>query len=201
MSENSEREEAVEAEPAIFRFMRRIGTPQGESCDENDPEKREGGIFCSIMILNSVIERAGNRILESHGLTLPQWLALGAVTHSGENGLSHSELSARLMLSKAPVTGLVDRMERAGWVERRPDSNDRRVSRVVACEGGARLWETAHSALHDSTEVDLNACLSEQEQDQLLHLLGRLLESFAAHDELVADLCVSPCPTSEGENL
>ena len=120
----------------IFRFMRYVGPAEGQSLGKDAPEMREAGIYCSIMVLNSVMERAGNRILENHELTMPQWLALGAVLHAGEAGISHGQLSQRMMLSKAPTTGLVDRLARAGMVKRKPDKTDRRVSRVSITPAG-----------------------------------------------------------------
>ena len=146
------------------------------------------GIYCSIMVLNSVMERAGNRKLEEHNLTISQWLALGAVLHCGADGLSHGQLGQRMMLSKAPVTGLVDRLARAGLVERQPDEHDRRVSRVVITPAGETMWKRAHETLTSSAKNDLLDSLNEDQQNQLLHLLSGLLSSFAAQDEHVAEL-------------
>jgi MarR family 2-MHQ and catechol resistance regulon transcriptional repressor len=174
---------------AIFRFMKAMGPEPVDgdtgACGEPD---LDGGIYCSIMVLNSVIERMGNRTLEPHELTLPQWLALGTVLHSGPEGVPHAQLGQRLMLSKAPVTGVVDRLERVGLVERRPDAKDRRISRVVGTKLGFDKWHEVKTTLHEKTDPDLDSCLTETEQNQLLHLLGRLLESFAPKDEAVAEL-------------
>lgn len=174
---------------AIFRFMEAMGPRIPE--DEEGPcggPNMDGGIYCSIMVLNSVIERMGNRTLEPHELTLPQWLALGTVLHSGPEGVPHAQLGQRLMLSKAPVTGVVDRLERIGLVERHPDAKDRRISRVVGTKQGYDKWYEVKTTLSEKTDPDLDSCLTEDEQNQLLQLLGRLLESFAPKDEAVAEL-------------
>ena len=179
---------ASDAELPIFRFMRCIG-PNDAAMGQKDPlEMRESGIYCSIMVLNSVMERAGNRILEEHALTIPQWLALGAVLGAGENGLSHGQLGQRMMLSKAPVTGLVDRLARAGLVKRRADKTDRRVSRVSITSEGEAMWNRAHGTLTSSAKVDLKKCLDQSQQEQLLRLLSHLLSSFAEQDPQVAEL-------------
>ena len=168
--------------------MRSIG-PCGESLSPKDESRAMGpGIYCSIMILNSVMERAGNRKLEEHQLTIPQWLGLGAVLNCGAEGISHGQLGGRMMLSKAPVTGLVDRLERAGLVERRPDENDRRVSRVVITPAGAKLWHSARETLQDDAREDMLDSLDQGQQEQLLRLMSHLLSSFAAQDPHVAEL-------------
>lgn len=169
--------------------MRHVGPDDAALSENKGPlEMRESGIYCSIMVLNSVMERVGNRKLESHALTIPQWLALGAVLHAGEAGLSHGQLGQRMMLSKAPVTGLVDRMVRAGLVKRKADKTDRRVSRVSITPEGRERWNRAHETLTSSAKVDLEKCLDQEQQEQLLRLLSHLLSSFAEQDPQVAEL-------------
>ena len=45
-----------------------------------------------------------------------------------EDGLTHSALAVRLNVTPATVTKMLQRMENAGWVIRRPDAVDQRVS-------------------------------------------------------------------------
>ncbi len=168
--------------------MRSIGPRDEALCEKDEVEALGPGIYCSIMVLNSVMERAGNRILEEHKLTIPQWLALGAVLNCGDAGISHGQLGQRMMLSKAPVTGLVDRLARAGLVERRPDEHDRRVSRVVITPAGEELWHRANATLKDDSREDMLDSLDQDQQRQLLRLMSHLLSSFAAQDPHVAEL-------------
>ena len=181
-------ENEITAELPIFRFMRTIRPDMASVCHSNEAGALGPGIYCSIMVLNSVMERAGNRKLEAHNLTISQWLALGAVLHCGAEGLSHGQLGQRMMLSKAPVTGLVDRLARAGLVERHADEHDRRVSRVVITPDGEAMWKRAHETITSSSKNDMLDSLSEDQQNQLLHLLSHLLSSFAAQDPHVAEL-------------
>ena len=168
--------------------MRSIGPRDAAICEQHEFEALGPGIYCSIMILNSVMERAGNRILEEHKLTIPQWLGLGAVLNCGAEGISHGQLGQRMMLSKAPVTGLVDRLARAGLVERHSDENDRRISRVVITPAGEKLWHRAQQTLKDDSREDMLDSMSQEQQEQLLRLMSHLLSSFAAQDAHVAEL-------------
>jgi len=54
-------------------------------------------------------------------------------------GLSQTELGRSLLMHRSNVTGLVDRLERRGLVERRSATGDRRAYRVVLTEAGAEL--------------------------------------------------------------
>lgn len=55
------------------------------------------------------------------------------------DGQSGAEIGARLVLDSATITGLLDRMEAGGQIERRPDAVDRRVNRVFLTSSGRHL--------------------------------------------------------------
>ena len=162
--------------------MRGMGPSHSPDGAQHCGPSVEGAVMCSIFVLNSVLERQGNRIIEEQGLTLAQWLALGCIAGSGEGGASHSTIGTRLMLSKAPVTGVVDRLERAGLVERKPDAHDRRVSRVVITEEGIATWWRVKEAFSGFSDEVLNGILNSDELERLLDLLGRMIGGFAARD-------------------
>lgn len=179
---SSERNKFLQSvSPALEQFMTRMGP-----CGVGEPRENislTGAMMCQIMMLNSVIERRGNRLLEAHGLTLPQWLALGCISHAGEGGITHSQIGQRLMLSKAPITGTVDRLERAGLVERRGDARDRRISLAVVTAKGIEMWWSVKNTLHSQTDALVSQCLSTDEQETLLRLIGRLQDAFSAETD------------------
>jgi MarR family 2-MHQ and catechol resistance regulon transcriptional repressor len=168
--------------PALEQFMTRTGPCSAGEARENI--SLTGAMMCQIMMVNSVIERLGNRLLEEHNLTLPQWLALGCISHAGDEGIQHSQIGQRLMLSKAPITGTVDRLERAGLVERRAHATDRRVSLAVVTPKGIETWWNVKNTLRSHTDDLVAQCLSTEEQETLLRLLGRLLDVFSPGTEL-----------------
>jgi DNA-binding MarR family transcriptional regulator len=55
-------------------------------------------------------------------------------------GLTHGELAERLEITPATVTKMLQRMERAGFLVRRPDPDDLRVSRVYLTDAGRAVW-------------------------------------------------------------
>ena len=73
-------------------------------------------------------------LFETVGLYRGQPPVLGVLAE-GE-GVSHSELAARLDVRPATISKMLDRMERAGFLTRRPDAEDQRVSRVYLTERG-----------------------------------------------------------------
>lgn len=71
-------------------------------------------------------------------LTLQQLRAL-SLLGAGGPGLMSRELAARLGVSPPAVTALVERLVEQGFVERREEPHDRRVTRLVASDAGVAL--------------------------------------------------------------
>jgi DNA-binding MarR family transcriptional regulator len=80
----------------------------------------------------SAIRRALRKPLEAHfakgELTLPQKAVMQAVV--GSQGISLKELSRQVSLAHSTVSGIADRLEKRGMIERRPDPADGRISRI-----------------------------------------------------------------------
>jgi DNA-binding MarR family transcriptional regulator len=69
-----------------------------------------------------------------------------------QEGLTHSELAASLHVQPATMTKMVQRMEKAGFVKRKSDPDDQRVSRVYLTDAGRaveaevkQVWRTLES--------------------------------------------------------
>jgi len=73
-------------------------------------------------------------LLEALGLYRGQPPLLQALWE--QEGLSHTQLAERLQISPATTTKMVQRMEKAGFLQRRSDPGDERVSRVYLTETG-----------------------------------------------------------------
>jgi DNA-binding MarR family transcriptional regulator len=69
-----------------------------------------------------------------HQLTLSAYDALQMLAWAGADGMTIGELSERVLLSPSGISRVVDRLEREGFVERRPGSRDtrQRIARVTA---------------------------------------------------------------------
>ena len=79
-----------------------------------------------------------NEELAALGITYRQWEVLVWISLVGET--SQSEL-ARLMRIEAPtLVGVLDRMERDGWIRRTPDPHDRRKKLVQGTEQVEPVW-------------------------------------------------------------
>jgi len=94
-----------------------------------------------------------------------------------EEGHTQSDLAARLHIQPATVTKMLQRMEQAGFVERRPDPEDQRVSRVYLTEAG-RTIRTDVCRVNRQIGEELAAGFTPEEEAQFTQLLGQVRENL-----------------------
>src|SRR5437763_7128421 len=91
-----------------------------------------------------------------------------------------SELVAATAFTSGGVTRLVDRIEQAGYVERRPCPNDRRVTYVGLTERGQKLLERASAVHVRGIQEHLVDVLDAAEVAQLDAILAKVVQRGAA---------------------
>lgn len=82
------------------------------------------GLGRQLMHVTRLLRKHFDRRATRFELTRSQWRALKTISH--HEGLSQTELAELLELEPIPVGRVIDRLQQAGFVERRPDPNDRR---------------------------------------------------------------------------
>jgi DNA-binding MarR family transcriptional regulator len=81
-----------------------------------------------VMRLARKLRRHFDELLEPHGLTSVQFGLLNRLASS--DGLVQAELSRRMAIEPATLTGILQRLERDGWLHRSCDADNRRLQRV-----------------------------------------------------------------------
>ena len=94
---------------------------------------------------------------------------------------SPSALAADLGMSGAGMTGRLDALEKAGWIQRRPDADDRRRVEVEVTRSGAEIWRRAMD-LRGRAEDDVVHVLSPAERATLAGLLKRMTLAVEAEE-------------------
>ncbi len=100
-------------------------------------------IVSAVMATANAFMRESQRLFRPFGLTAAQYNVLNVLEGAGE-GMSQRALSELLVVDRSNVTGLIDRMEKNGWVKREDDPADRRVYRISLTKEGRRLWKRVH---------------------------------------------------------
>jgi DNA-binding MarR family transcriptional regulator len=142
----------------------------------DDPRSWDVRVVVALLSFHSRLERFLSDGLAIHGTTLAQYDVLMTLCHG--NGITQQELAERLLVTKANVVGLIDRVSAAGWVERRPDPEDRRVNRLYLTDAGRKLAIKAQPAQYALVKKIFGK-LTEAELRQMHALLGRLDSAFS----------------------
>jgi DNA-binding MarR family transcriptional regulator len=102
----------------------------------------------------------------------------------GGQPMTMSHLAEMLDVSVASATGIVDRMEKKGVVERRHSEADRRVVEVHLTERGRAVF----LAMRAERQVRLTSLLAEISDDDLAALLRGLRAFRVARERILANL-------------
>jgi len=128
-----------------------------------------------LRIAQNAIHSRFHRTLEPYQLTVAQYKVLQHLFWHYPNGLGIKELSQHLGLAKSTVSGIVDRIERDGWVKRKPYPQDARKILIKLTQKGVDIFERIPKD-EESFWCDTIGRLSEDERKTLLQLLKRLEE-------------------------
>ena len=105
------------------------------------------------------------------GLTRAHWQVLSALRR--QEGVSQAGLAEMLDLEPITVGRTIDRMEEAGWVERRPDATDRRVHRLYIADRARPVMKQIEAISNVLLEESFGG-LTPPERDLLIDLLVRV---------------------------
>ena len=127
-------------------------------------------------MLRKIFDRRAVRF----GMTRAQWRALKRISYS--EGMRQNELAEQLEMEPIAIGRVIDRLEKAGFVERRADPADRRAWRL-------HLTARAHGVVDDmetiSTELfrDAQKGISAADMKAVMATLSHMKQNLIALDE------------------
>ena len=119
------------------------------------------------------------------GITGPQLWVLKTLHQNGS--LSLGELSKGMYLNPSTITGVVDRLEKKGFVLRDRNEIDRRVVKVQLTPKGTELVKRAPNPIQGKMVYGLRK-LKKDELFSIYHSVDKLVEIMEAHDVKVTFL-------------
>src|SRR6185503_8160632 len=93
----------------------------------------------SLVRTSSLMQKLSDRFFSRFGLTDVQFNILMILKEHRSEGLSQQQLSEHLIVTKSNVVGLIDRLERSGYVTREAHPSDRRFNQIVLTSKGEQL--------------------------------------------------------------
>lgn len=145
----------------------------------------DGNVLATEAVMNTIrtadllFDRIG-RLLRPLGVSAAGGLVLGILRDHG--AMPPSEVGARLIVTRATVTGVVDSLERRAFVRRTPNPADRRSVLVEITGEGLRVLQELRTLIH-AHEKEWMSVLPETELRDYIGLLHRIQAAVTAGRE------------------
>ena len=118
-----------------------------------------------------------DRQMASIGLTRSQWWLLTYLYF--KDGIKQSELAMLMDMEKAPLSRLLDRMEKKGWVIRKNESKDRRTKNIYLSESIKPLISSMRDKAAEYRSESLSI-LTDKERNKLKAILQILKQDLTS---------------------
>jgi DNA-binding MarR family transcriptional regulator len=129
-----------------------------------------------------LIRREGNKRSAVLGATKAQWRVLARLRHAGD-GVRQIELANALDMEPITLCRMIDRLEEAGFVERRRDDQDRRAWRIHLTPAAKPVLLRLEQMGRVFNE-DMLAGVSPADREATLRTLARIRQNLDKDQEL-----------------
>jgi DNA-binding MarR family transcriptional regulator len=137
--------------------------------------------FLTLQRTADVIERRSTQFLKQWGVSGTQYNVLRILRGAGPEGLRCGEIGERMVTHDPDITRLLDRMEKAGWIERARDTKDRRVVLTRISRKGLDLLKQIDKPIDEFT-TSIGSHVSDKKLRELTDLLNELRSSQEAKE-------------------
>ena len=162
-----------------------------------DWDSKIGFLFHDVARIRSTVF---DEFMQPHGLTRAQWWVLANLIR--HDGLTQRDLAERMEIGAVTMSGLIDRLEAQGWVERRDDPTDRRVKRVWLKDKAESIRKTVARGANQLNRMSLKGLSNEQIEtlvDMMRVIRTNLLESQSGGTATDKRMTKSIDKTKEGK--
>lgn len=133
---------------------------------------RDYALVLAVLSTADAFLRESQRLFRPLGITGAQFNVLNILADAPD-GMSQRELGDKLLVDRSNVTGLLDRLEKSGWVRRADHPADRRVYLVNLTAAGRAVWAKANP-LYLEVVAQVTGGLSGRQVEECLATLGHL---------------------------
>jgi DNA-binding MarR family transcriptional regulator len=139
------------------------------------------------------INLESKKIQKEYGVSIPQVLCLSHLRESPNFQSTHGEIGRFLNLNSSTVSGIINRLEKKGYLARLPKSGDKRVVNIALTSSGYNALKKIPSLLHEQLSEKLKH-LDEIELEKVQTSLDTLVNLLD-----IKSVEASPLITSEGD--
>ena len=131
-----------------------------------------------VVLTAHAFQRALDAELTRHGITFRQWQVLAWLALEGE--LAQNELAERIGIEAPTLVGVLDRMERDGWLRRHPCPDDRRKKLVRPTGRAENVWSKMVECALRVRKQALSG-LSERRLEAVKNALQKMQQNLSFH--------------------
>lgn len=95
------------------------------------------------------IDIESKKIQKEYGVSIPQVLCLSYLRESSNYQATQGEIRKYVNLNSSTVSGIINRLEKKGYLARLPKAGDKRVANIVLTSAGDELLKTIPPLLHE----------------------------------------------------
>ncbi len=150
----------------------------------------EEKILLNVRKIMRAIDMYSSHLARQYGLTSPQLICLKKLAEEGET--APGALSKSVHLSHATITGIINRLEKKGLVERTRSLEDGRSFLISITDSGRSMVESSPSMIHEQFMHELSK-LADWEKTTILSSLQRITSMLAVESlEVLPVLTTGP---------
>jgi DNA-binding MarR family transcriptional regulator len=135
---------------------------------------RERDFVSSVIRLANLLNRRMGPLFEKAGITPQQWSVLTILDHA-QTPMTLASIARELSVSKQNMTGMIDRLQQLGLVERADDPNDLRSARVQLTRRGRTLLDRMAES-YEEWRKTIGGEISDRELRALARAVRLLIE-------------------------
>lgn len=123
----------------------------------------------------NLLKKRADVLFRTSSLTDVQYNVMALLTYQAgeESGLSQAQLSDMMLVNRANITSLIDRMEKSGLVVRTAHSGDRRFNIIKLTSKGAKLFAKVEPHYIEQVRKVMSGA-TESEQKKLMAILEKV---------------------------
>lgn len=122
------------------------------------------------------LNKAFRRRISHAGATPDQFTVLRTLSESNPAGLTQSELTRSMSSDPNTVASLLERMEKNGWLERKPHETDRRANRILLKSKGKRKYNQLRDIAAE-LQLEILDVLPEKDREKFLEQMAEIAEA------------------------
>ncbi len=135
-------------------------------------EDTSGKTIVNILKTTEIIRYVYADLFSKYGISEPKFRVLLILSIEGD-GMALCDIGKRMLVTRANMTGLIDRMVKEALVEKKINPDDKRSTKAYLTQKGKDLFESVKDK-HIEFSQRMTHSLSDEEKKQLSQLLQKL---------------------------